>query len=147
MVNYPALHPLSNLKLSVAQFSGCNPVGGIMPPIEWAAIIFLARRLFSGLPDMITGAWVTGSLSEVWWLQAALSRSGAAVVSHDFLILDLTVAVGSNADVGVVGCIATDGNSNNLVSIRLDRLEQHGAQIIYKNNCCASSKIGTRTAV
>ena len=50
---------------------------------------------------MITGGWVPGSLSDGWWLQAALSRGGEVVVAHDILIHDLTLAVGK-AGVGAL---------------------------------------------
>ena len=50
--------------------------------------------MFSELPDMITGVWVPGSLSGIWWLLATFMHGGVAVVAHDFLIRDLTVAVG-----------------------------------------------------
>ena len=95
------------------------------------------------------GEW-TGILLQVLVVisrpQQASNPGGVAVVASDFLIRDLTVAVGIKDDVGVCGCIVTDGNSNHLVGIGLDRLEQHSAQTIHKK-CCASSKTGTRTAV
>ena len=78
---------------------------------------------------MITGAWVPGSLSEVGWLLATLDNGGAAVVTRDFLICDLTVAVAINHEVGAGGCVVTLAKTKHLDSIGMDHLAQ-GSQTI-----------------
>ena len=55
--------------------------------------------------------------------QQASNPGGVAVVAYDFLIRDLTVAVGIKDEVGIGGYIVTDGNSNHLAGIGLDPLE------------------------